>query len=43
MTHNLADYHFPVHADVRDIDVTFVDEHDPIVNPLGPRASARSA
>jgi xanthine dehydrogenase YagR molybdenum-binding subunit len=35
MTHNLADYHFPVHADVHDIDVIFVDEHDPIVNPLG--------
>src|SRR5262249_29300346 len=35
MTHNLADYHFPVHADVHDIDVIFVDEHDEIVNPLG--------
>ena len=35
MTHNLADYHFPVHADVHDIDVIFVDEHDPLINPLG--------
>ena len=35
MTHNLADYHFPVHADVHDIDVIFVDERDDIVNPLG--------
>jgi xanthine dehydrogenase YagR molybdenum-binding subunit len=35
MTHNLADYHVPVHADVHDIEVIFVDEHDPIVNPLG--------
>jgi xanthine dehydrogenase YagR molybdenum-binding subunit len=35
MTHNLADYHFPVHADVHDIDVIFVDERDEIVNPLG--------
>jgi len=35
MTHNLADYHIPVHADVHDIDVIFVDEHDEIVNPLG--------
>jgi xanthine dehydrogenase YagR molybdenum-binding subunit len=35
MTHNLADYHFPVNADVGDIDVLFVDERDEIVNPLG--------
>jgi xanthine dehydrogenase YagR molybdenum-binding subunit len=35
MTHNLADYHVPVNADVRDIDVIFVEEHDSIVNPLG--------
>ena len=35
MTHDLADYHFPVNADVHDIDVIFVDEHDEIINPLG--------
>ena len=35
MTRNLADYHFPVHADVHDIEVIFVDERDDIVNPLG--------
>jgi xanthine dehydrogenase YagR molybdenum-binding subunit len=35
MNHNLAEYHVPVNADVRDIDVIFVDEHDAIVNPLG--------
>jgi xanthine dehydrogenase YagR molybdenum-binding subunit len=35
MTHNLADYHFPVNTDVGDIDVLFVDEQDEIVNPLG--------
>ena len=35
MNHNLAEYHVPVHADVRDIDVVFVEEHDSIVNPLG--------
>lgn len=35
MTHNLADYHVPVNADVRDIDVIFVEEHDSVVNPLG--------
>ena len=33
--HNLAEYHVPVNADVRDIDVIFVEEHDSIVNPLG--------
>lgn len=35
MNHNLAEYHVPVNADVRDIDVIFVEEHDAIVNPLG--------
>jgi xanthine dehydrogenase YagR molybdenum-binding subunit len=35
MTRNLADYHIPVSADVPDIDVIFVDEHDQVVNPLG--------
>jgi xanthine dehydrogenase YagR molybdenum-binding subunit len=35
VTRDLADYHVPVHADVPDIDVTFVDEPDPFVNPIG--------
>jgi len=35
MTRNLADYHVPVNADVHDIEVIFVPEHDEIVNPLG--------
>ncbi len=35
MTHNLADYHVPVNADVQDIEVIFVEEHDEVVNPLG--------
>ena len=35
MTHNLADYHVPVCADVHEIDVIFVEERDEIVNPLG--------
>lgn len=34
MTHHLADYHVPAHADVHDIDVLFVEEHDEL-NPLG--------
>ncbi|MDY7225667.1 xanthine dehydrogenase family protein molybdopterin-binding subunit [Hyalangium rubrum] len=35
MTADLAEYHVPVHADVPDIDVHFVEENDPHVNPLG--------
>ncbi len=35
MTHNLADYHVPVHADVHAIDVIFVEEKDDEINPLG--------
>ena len=35
MNHNLAEYHMPVNADIHDIDVVFVEEHDDIVNPLG--------
>jgi xanthine dehydrogenase YagR molybdenum-binding subunit len=35
MNHNFSEYHVPVHADVEDIDVIFVDEPDPEVTPLG--------
>jgi xanthine dehydrogenase YagR molybdenum-binding subunit len=35
VNHNLGEYHFPVSADVHDIDVIFVEEEDSIVNPLG--------
>jgi xanthine dehydrogenase YagR molybdenum-binding subunit len=35
VTRDLADYHVPVHADVPELDVIFVDEPDPFVNPLG--------
>jgi xanthine dehydrogenase YagR molybdenum-binding subunit len=35
MKHNLADYHVPTNADVYDIEVIFVDEHDDKVSPLG--------
>ncbi|MCY0994825.1 xanthine dehydrogenase family protein molybdopterin-binding subunit [Nannocystis sp. ILAH1] len=35
ITHNLADYHVPVHADVPDIEVILVEERDEIVNALG--------
>jgi xanthine dehydrogenase YagR molybdenum-binding subunit len=35
INHSLADYYVPVNADVHDIEVIFVEEHDSIVNPLG--------
>ncbi|WP_390699272.1 xanthine dehydrogenase family protein molybdopterin-binding subunit [Gemmata massiliana] len=35
MNHNYGEYHVPVHADVPDIGVIFVDEPDDVVNPLG--------
>jgi xanthine dehydrogenase YagR molybdenum-binding subunit len=35
MNHNLAEYHVPANADVPEIDVIFVDEHDDKANPLG--------
>lgn len=35
MNHNLAEYHIPSHADVQDIEVIFVEEHDGKTSPLG--------
>ena len=35
MNHNYAEYHVPVNADIHDIEVIFVPEHDEAVNPLG--------
>ena len=35
MNHSLAEYHIPVNADIGEIDVVFVEEHDEIVNALG--------
>jgi xanthine dehydrogenase YagR molybdenum-binding subunit len=32
---DLAEYHVPVNADVGTLDVTFIDERDPYVNPIG--------
>jgi xanthine dehydrogenase YagR molybdenum-binding subunit len=32
---DLAGYHVPVHADVHDIDVIFVEEPDELINPMG--------
>ena len=35
MNHNLAEYHVSVNADIHDLDVIFVEEHDEVVNALG--------
>jgi len=35
MNHNLAEYHIPVNADIQNIDVLFVDEHDDLTSPIG--------
>ncbi|MGM7647987.1 xanthine dehydrogenase family protein molybdopterin-binding subunit [Nocardia sp. JW2] len=35
VNHDLAGYHVPVNADIGEIDVSWIDEHDPHVNPLG--------
>lgn len=35
MNQNLAEYHIPVHADLHDLEVIFVEEKDDIVNELG--------
>jgi xanthine dehydrogenase YagR molybdenum-binding subunit len=33
--HDLAEYHVPVNADVREIEAVFLEEHDDKTNPLG--------
>jgi xanthine dehydrogenase YagR molybdenum-binding subunit len=35
MNANLAEYHIPVHADINELDVIFVDEQDDEINDLG--------
>ena len=35
MNHNLAGYPIPVNADVPQIEVIFVEEHDEVVSPIG--------
>ncbi|RWX76022.1 xanthine dehydrogenase family protein molybdopterin-binding subunit [Neorhizobium lilium] len=35
MNHNIAEYHVPVHADIEDIEVIFVDEDDDKASPIG--------
>jgi xanthine dehydrogenase YagR molybdenum-binding subunit len=35
MNSNLSEYHIPVHADINELDVIFVDEKDELINELG--------
>ena len=35
MNSNLSEYHIPVHADINELDVIFVDEKDEVINELG--------
>ncbi|WP_432714769.1 xanthine dehydrogenase family protein molybdopterin-binding subunit [Pedobacter sp.] len=35
MNQNLAEYHIPVHADIHELDVMFIQENDSIINELG--------
>ncbi|MET9019932.1 xanthine dehydrogenase family protein molybdopterin-binding subunit [Actinopolymorpha sp. NPDC004070] len=35
VNHDFASYHIAAHADVADIDATWIDEDDPYVNPMG--------
>jgi xanthine dehydrogenase YagR molybdenum-binding subunit len=35
INHNYAEYHVPVNADIRKIDVIFVEEEDDIASPIG--------
>jgi len=35
MNQNLGEYHIPVHADIHELDVVFVEEKDEVINELG--------
>jgi xanthine dehydrogenase YagR molybdenum-binding subunit len=37
ITRDLANYHVPVHADMPEIEVEFIDAPDPFISPLGSR------
>ncbi|WP_316784485.1 xanthine dehydrogenase family protein molybdopterin-binding subunit [Pedobacter frigiditerrae] len=43
VNNNFADYHVPVHADVPEVDVIFIDKPDPIVNPMGAKGMGEIA
>jgi xanthine dehydrogenase YagR molybdenum-binding subunit len=35
VNNNLADYHVPVHSDFPEVDVNFIDQPDPSIDPMG--------
>ncbi len=35
VNHDLAEYHIAAHADIGEMEVSWIDEHDPYVNPMG--------
>jgi xanthine dehydrogenase YagR molybdenum-binding subunit len=35
VNNDFAEYHIPTNADVGEMDVAWIDEHDPHVNPMG--------
>lgn len=35
VNNNLADYHVPVNADFPQVDIHFIDEPDPVIDPMG--------
>lgn len=39
ITHDLAEYHIPVHADIADIDATWLDDTDEHATPMGSRGA----
>lgn len=43
INNNFADYHVPVHADVPEIDVHFINKPDPYINPMGAKGMGEIA
>jgi xanthine dehydrogenase YagR molybdenum-binding subunit len=43
INNNFADYHVPVHADVPEIDVIFINKPDLLVNPMGAKGMGEIA
>jgi xanthine dehydrogenase YagR molybdenum-binding subunit len=43
VNNNLADYHVPVHADVPEIEVHFINKPDPYINPMGAKGMGEIA
>lgn len=43
VNNNFADYHVPVHADVPDVEVVFVNKPDPVLNPNGAKGMGEIA